>query len=260
MGSSFRYDPLMDDLPFEAEINWVKRQSGRVNIDPRLLDHLDRSIYRYATQPETATLVDRDEWWFDRPICWKDKYERHIATRLFDVGGAFNDMGVYAKCFTFEYTSEPMWRLNTDRIRLAFALGDLIDRLAVATGTDGGALPKLYIGRARYMGPRKIRNAIDGMREGQPAFKSRLAAAALLMKRIGFHYENEIRACFIYEPGTPRPRHLEIKIDAPITAMLIDPYMGPDKFPALIGKYRALRYEIDQSKFDLDPSFHDQPD
>jgi len=168
-------------------------------------------------------------------------------------------MGVYAKCFTFEYTSEPMWRLNDGRIRLAFTVASLIERLAAATDVDGGKLPKLYIARARYMGPTKIRDAIDNMHEHQPAFKSRSAAAALLMKRLGFHYENEVRACFIYEPGTPRPEHLKVRIDAPVTAMLIDPYMGPDKFPALLGKYRNLGYEIDQSKFDLHPSVHDQP-
>jgi len=259
MGSSFRYDPLMDDLPFDADIQWIKRDGGRINVDPLLLDRPARPIYRYATQRETEALVDRKEWWFDRPISWKDKYERHIATRLFGGGGAFDDMGVYAKCFTFEYNSEPLWRLNDGRIRLAFTVGDLIKQLAAATSIDGGKLPKLYIGRARYMGPTRIRDAIDNMREDRPAFKSRLAAAALLMKRIGFHYENEIRACFIYEPGTSRPEHLEIKLDPPITAMLVDPYLGPDQSPALLGKYRKLGYEIDQSKFDLDPSFHDQP-
>jgi hypothetical protein len=249
----------MDDLPFEPDLAWVQRDHGRIHIDSLLLDHLNRSIYRYATEQETETLVNHDEWWFDRPTCWKDKYEQHIASRLFGAGGVFDDMGVYAKCFTFEYTSEPMWRLNKDRIRLAFTVGKLIDTLSVATGIDGGQLPKLYIGRARYMGPTKIRSAIDGMGANRPQFKSRLAAASLLMKRIGFHYENEIRMCFIFEPRTLRSDYLKIRIKAPVNAMLVDPYMEANKFPAILGKYRALGYMIDQSKFDLDPSLHDQP-
>lgn len=254
MGSSFRYDPVLRGDQFDKTIDWAKQNNRRINVDPELDLWGDRRVYRYASKAEVKTLVNNGEWWFGRPIAWKDKYEHHIAELLFDGDGPFRTIGVYAKCFTFEYMSEPMWRLNKGRIRLAFDLRDLIESLSRATDLNGDPLPKLYIGRARYMRPEAIRAAADSLCANPPGSPSRYAAPSLLMKRLGFHYENEIRICFLAGPTTPKVDEFKIKLDAPIKAMLIDPYMTDKQVAKLAAYYRRRGLSIHQSQFNLDPN------
>lgn len=237
---------------FQQRIRWKKEADGLVLVDPTLIPRLHGAVYRYSTCVEAESLVGNRHWWFDRPTNWPDKYEKHIAKSLFDDGAPFDNMVVYAKCFTFQHSSEPLWRLQKDRVRIRFRLRDLIDSLGRAKRLDGGPLPKLYIGRARYMEPWIIRRAIDDLKQAQQPARSALAAPALLMKRLGFNYENEIRACFVFKKGTIDEDALKIEVAAnAINEMMINPYADDETEFDLRGRFEDRVPKLKKSRFDL---------
>jgi hypothetical protein len=237
---------------FQQHIRWKKEAGGLVMVDSTLMPRLQGTVYRYATCVEAESLVGNNHWWFDKPTNWQDKYEKHVAKSLFDDGAPLDNMILYAKCFTFQHSSEPLWRLQQDRVRIRFKLRDLIDSLGRARRLDGGPLPKLYIGRARYMDPWIIRRAIEDLKQGQQPAKSTLAAAALLMKRLGFNYENEIRACFVFKKGTIDKDVLKIEVAAnAIDEMMINPYADDETELDLRDRFEDRVREVKKSQFDL---------
>lgn len=237
---------------FQKRIRWRKVADGLVLVDPTLIPRLHGTCYRYATRAEAESLVGNCHWWFDKPTSWTDKYEKHIAVSLFGDGAPFDNMVVYAKCFTFQHSSEPLWRLQKDRVRIRFRLRELIESFGRAKRLDGGPLPKLYIGRARYMEPWIIRRAIDDLNKAQQSAKSALAAPALLMKRLGFNYENEIRACFVFKKGSIDTDALKIEVAAnAINEMMINPYADDETEFDLRGRFEDRVPKLKKSKFDL---------
>jgi hypothetical protein len=237
---------------FQRRIRWKKEADGLVFVDSTLIPRLHGTVYRYVTCVEAESLVGNRHWWFDKPTNWPDKYEKHIAKSLFDDGAPFDNMVVYAKCFTFQHSSEPLWRLQKDRVRIRLRLRDLIESFSRAKRLDGGPLPKLYIGRARYMEPWLIRRAIDELKQAKEPVKSALAAPALLMKRLGFNYENEIRACFVFKKGTIDEDALKIEVAAnAINEMMINPYADDETEFDLRDRFEDRVPKLKKSQFDL---------
>lgn len=253
---------------FQDRISWdTKTYGDLIHVDETLLRRRFSSVYRYVPIVEADSIVRNKVWWFDKPTCWPDKYESYVARELFGENAPFGNMGVYAKCFTFHHSSEPIWQLSKGRVRLRFTLDKLIRSLSSAKRTDEGPLPKLFIGRARYMDPWVVRDTIDHLKLSRPKAVSRGAVPALLMKRIGFNYENEIRACFVFGEGSiGDARHLEIEVDDnAINQMMTNPYADPPKTqqkkvePNLTTDEVEVRYKdlmknfaIERSRFNSD--------
>ncbi len=249
---------------FISEIAWTKVPGTAIYVDPELKKRRGM-IYRYVRpEPEADALLER-RWRFDHPTAWTDKYEAYIANHLFDkrktrespMGGVapFDGMAIYAKCFTFDNPSEALWQLNKLKARLTFTLEGLIRSLATAQRDDGLPVPKIYIGRARYMDPWVIHDAIEALRKSDPKKASRFAVPALLMKRIGFGFENEIR---VYMVGTGEPSRdfVELTVEHHgIEELMINPYLREMVAQDLLQKYGDSGVLVARSKFNLDPAF-----
>ncbi|MDM0076926.1 hypothetical protein QTH90_21130 [Variovorax sp. J2P1-59] len=249
----------------QPEIAWGPPLDGTsIYVDPEIKGSMGR-VYRYVTPDlEAAALVDHHRMRFDHPTAWTDKYETYIADNLFGevtpgdpplAGGApFEGMAIYAKCVTYHYASEALWRLNLGKVRLAFDFGELVKLLKTAKREDGLPMPKIYIGRARYMEGPKIRQELLRLRTEPQEKVSRLAVPALLMKRVGFHFENEIRICIVCPPGEPVTKFLELKLAGNgLKELMINPYTDRPTALALADRFYMRGFKVHQSKFNLDP-------
>lgn len=252
-------------------MRWVEtRPRSLVYLDPsvrRLYDG-NVAVYRYCSLTEALSLFERGSWQFKRPSAWRDPYEKHVGKRLFGSDGPFADIGAFAKCFSLESQSEAMWRLYSAAdglVRLSFGLKHLIDSLQLASHQDRPR-PKLFIGRARYMPQAKLRAAVALLEQARPESVSRFAMEALLMKRDGFIFENEIRACFLYrepsaadattEQNLESHRTVESVSSKIIQRVLLDPYVSPAVARAWTRMLREgckVECDVTQSKFNLDP-------
>jgi hypothetical protein len=252
-------------------IKWLPRQKkSRLILDPELESLYERNVtvYRYASLTEALSLFDQGSWQFKRPSAWRDPYEQHVGSRLFDKSGPFSKIDAFAKCFSLEFQSEAMWRLYAQPeglVRLSFCLRDVLHAVEQATHPNG-ATPKVYVGRARYMTPPALRRAVDELVIGKPKMVSRLAMPAVLMKRDGFMFENEIRVCFSAGSLTTDPRTDNLRVNTTrtvsglskeiVTHVLLDPYASKPvaaSWTRLLKESCGLACDVTQSKFDLYP-------
>ncbi len=141
---------------------------------------------------------------------------------------------------------------------MTFRLGDLVNALECATHGDGKR-PKLYVGRARYMPQAAIRASVTQLTANPRKGVSRFAMHALLMKRNGFIFENEIRACFLFsQEDEPEPMRMVGGV-APgvINDILLDPYVSrpiAQAWKRLLTEVHGVQCPVEQSKFILDPA------
>ena len=141
---------------------------------------------------------------------------------------------------------------------MTFRLGDLVNALECATHGDGKR-PKLYVGRARYMPQAAIRASVTQLTANPRKGVSRFAMHALLMKRNGFIFENEIRACFLFsQEDEPEPMRMVGGV-APgvINDILLDPYVSrpiAQAWKRLLTEVHGVQCPVEQSKFNLDPA------
>ncbi|MBS0193871.1 MAG: DUF2971 domain-containing protein [Proteobacteria bacterium] len=239
-----------------SSIKWEKHGT-RLRLDPEVTALFKYSVYRYATIAEALALLD-GQMTFATPSKWQDKYESHLADQLFAAGKPLSKAVPFVKCFSVDYSSEAMWRTYSGPggiVRMSIKLPDLI------AGLDQSELPKdieLYVGRVRYMEPKKIRTEIDALKKSSSSVRRASTMAALLMKRQGFSFENEIRIAFT--PRAKRGSSSSFSVQGfPITAMsrmLLDPYLPEwqtEELKKLFKMRLAVPFKVHRSSFNAHP-------
>jgi hypothetical protein len=249
MGSRLDRFPLYEEPP--QKIAWVQH-SDRLYVDPLLAQSSDARVYRYATLAEAFGLISRGEWTFARPSEWPDKYEKHIAEELFDANRPFENLVGFVKCVSFEYSSEAMWRTYSSTgglVRLSWSLADLLTTLQQATWPSKD---KIYVAPVRYLSVQKLRAQLDGFKSAKPS--SQHAKRALLMKRDGFAFENEIRISYL--SGAKDKRKFITAKAVPsklVQRILVDPYLGSwqaEEICHIFQDVLGVKVHVAQSKFD----------
>lgn len=210
--------PLFEEQ--SPKLSW-SRQSKRVYIDQELVGLENKHVYRYCSIPEAVKFLTRSSWSFSHPAQWRDKYESRLTKHLFMPGGPYAKYSVFAKCFSLEYGSDALWRLNSSNLgllRLSFPLSSLLLALDESTSADTTA----FVCRARYMRPKHFRAALLAAAAGPLSRAS--AASALSMKREGFYYENEIRVC-AFSSAHAHVKYKDFSGFRPLpgTSVLLDP-------------------------------------
>ena len=251
----------MDDLrrPVSGsqlpQVKW-KSVGKRVRVDSAL-DHLRyRICYRYAPIAEVVALLD-GRMTFAHPRTWPDQYE-HLVNSLFGTEAPFSSCVPYVKCFSLEYSSDAMWKIYSGPgglVRVGISLNRLIEQLDSMKFPCNG---KIFLGRVRYMRPAALRNAVASLAKSSPKDAAAHAMQALLMKRAGFAFENEIRIAFL--PGSEaevNSEHVSASGFNPqrIKRALLDPYLAEwqtDEIRRLFGKLNKSLV-VDRSKFDQSP-------
>jgi hypothetical protein len=221
-------------------------------VDPLLGQSFATRVYRYATLAEAFGLIARGEWTFARPSEWPDKYERHIAEEFFDANRPFADLVGFVKCVSFEYSSEAMWRTYSSAgglVRLSWSFGDLLTMLQRATWPRKD---KIYVAPVRCLSAPKLRAELNLFKNAKRS--SQHAMRALLMKRTGFAFENEIRIS--YFPAAKDERKFITAKAIPNTLVeriLVDPYLGSWQAKEICHIFQdvfKVKADVAQSKFD----------
>ncbi len=231
------------------------RTEGRCLIDPALDSIRDYAVYRYASVSEALALCD-GRMSFLSPTKWPDKYESHAVAKIFADDSGFKDARPFVKCFSVEYSSEAMWRTYTSKgtgVRIGIGLDDLIGALDQAKWPSRC---QIYVGRVRYMAAAKVRTTVAALASAKKQ-KPGDFMAALLLKRAGFVYENEVRVAII--PKKAPASALEASTVSPdiIRRILLDPYLPEWQATELISVFKdrlPKKIRVSQSEFDRDPA------
>jgi Protein of unknown function (DUF2971) len=237
-------------------IRW-KKYGAHMHLDPGIESLLEYSVYRYTSIAEALCLCD-GRMTFANPKKWPDKYESHLTDRLFSGSGPFAHAIPFVKCFSVEYSSEAMWRTYSSPggvVRMGIKLQDLIDSLDEARWPSDA---KIYVGRVRYMDPPKLRQEIKTLEDNPPKAVMNNAMPALLMKRSGFAFENEVRIGFLPRAAKNIPPVITASNfrSTKISRMLLDPYLPQwqtDELKRLFVKKLGVPFKVHRSSFDAHP-------
>ena len=239
-------------------ISW-RRCGRRVWLDAAADDLAGRQVYRYASLGETLLWLRHGRTALARPSTWPDRYERHVAQRLWQTAERPLPEAVL-KCLSFEFSSEALWRTYAGHggvLRLGLRLRDLV---AEFNRIELPRAARVMIGRCRYLDERDLQRALDRLQtalaNGAPA--AEIAMQALLLKRAGFAWENELRIAVLLPPESLAAAVLEVdglRVDR-LQSVQVDPYLPPWQAAAWLPVLAASGLpaaRIRQSGFDAEP-------
>ena len=176
----------------------MKNQSILDGITP------DTTIFRIMPRKYFFQLFEEKQNALVRPSKWQDPFENvflksPVLASNGEEGRFEFHQDVYAQCWTLERSSNAMWEIysrDQDAIRIRTTVGKLIDSLR-AEHSDL-ADTTCFIGQVKYQSVKELKKFGKIMFDWYARAEG--IAQSLLLKRLDFRYENEVRLIYI----TPR--------------------------------------------------------
>lgn len=196
-------------------------------------------LYKYMPLERALDMFINHTIWFANPTIWKDPFEKRFIENMYNIAGTpkvfpWKDR-VYCMCATQTATSEAYWNAySADEIgvSLKFNRETLLSELDKIADTGY----RIYIGKVQYQKTQDIKSALSGNTflnpTGQPINslgKEDLKVRLLLLKRLAYQYEDEIRF-FIVKDKAAKQKGTLLKFHVPHTQLIdsisLDPRIG----------------------------------
>lgn len=164
----------------------------------------NKFLCKYRPLDRALEELEGRKLWFANPETWTDPYESYFLNNSFNDHDCVLKNRVWATCFTTRGRSEAQWKAYTDK-ELALMLeldgAEFIDEVAKSVGDDA----TIYVGKVQYVPTGRIQKSkcweILGITQAEAARLSEeeLSVRLMLIKRLPFQYENEIRLFIVFK-------------------------------------------------------------
>ena len=187
-------------------------------------------IYRFFRKDWFYALFSKSENILVSPSNWRDPFENVILkspVRMAsgEIGTFTFQKDLYGQCWTLHTASDAMWRIYSPK-KNAIRVRTSIDKLARSLSATLGqwAHDQSFIGKVDYLSERKLKDfAATVFEHGViPA----AIARSILVKRLAFVHEREVRLIYFEKDSTKYPHGLyryAIDPHALIDQIMIDP-------------------------------------
>lgn len=193
-------------------------------------------LYKYMPLESALSTIKDQYMWFANPAVWKDPFEKRFIEAKYKIGVQEKDFPlngrVFCSCMTQTQTSEAHWNTYSNgQIGISFKIKreKLLEVLNSLPDCD------ICIGTVSYLKTNEIKkrlSEIDCLQTITPfnINNRELQIKLLLLKRIAFQYENEIRILIVkgkktLEKGIKIPLG-KIPPNELIDRLTIDPSVG----------------------------------
>lgn len=197
-------------------------------------------LYKYMPLERVLEMLTNKTIWFANPTIWKDPFEKRFIENMYNIDGVQRQYPwkdrVYCMCATQTATSEAYWNAYSAGeigVSIKFNRQNLLnelDRLAAAGN-------RIYIGKVQYQQTQNIKAALSGNAFLNPSGipitslgKEELKVKLLLLKRLAYQYENELRFLIVRGRAAKQAGTL-LKYTIPNTDLIdsisLDPRIGP---------------------------------
>ena len=196
-------------------------------------------LFRYMPLERVLEMLTNKTIWFANPTIWKDPFEKRFIQNTYNIGGVqkafpWKDR-VYCMCATQTATSEAYWNAYSAGeigVSIKFNRQNLLnelDRIAAAGN-------RIYIGKVQYQQTQAIKATLSGNSFLNPSGlpitslgSEELKVRLLLLKRLAYQYENELRFFIVRNKAAKQPGTL-LKYNIPNTDLIdsisLDPRIG----------------------------------
>ena len=221
---------------------WMKNryEVGReFRVDPRI--HPGQYLYRYMASEIAYKTLGKRQIWLADPKTWEDPHEEWWCRQLFTHRGHLPGNQAFGSCWTLRWRDEPFWRLQSRagnslpavRVRVnARVLADWFRETVRSHPTK----TKGFVGKVIYCPIDQLGESAGRLSRAEEKRVARVGAEALLMKRLAFEFENEVRLLWIDAVRSDSPKGFGLAFDP---NQLFDQIMiGPSKSPAAVKEVR----------------------
>lgn len=204
-------------------------------------------VYRIIPVDQLFDLFASGQNVLVKPKKWEDPFENFILkARVQLPDGAYATFGFqdqfYGQCWTLQGASDAMWRIyspKSDAVRVRSTVRKLGESLWRCCGE--WAPDEAFVGKVQYLTGEKLEKFAQGLLRSEDGFLSmRLFARSLLVKRLAFRHEREVRLIF-----TPHDKN---KAGSDIFSYPIDPNELIDQIMIdprkAVQEANALKHEI----------------
>lgn len=224
-------------------------------------------LHKFMPLEYALDTLNHKHLWFANPTTWKDPFEKRFITATYKKQGnvsrnfAWKDR-VFCICMTQTATSEAYWNTYSHHsigIELKFLRTRLLEALE-----EMAELYDVFIGKVEYMKTSDIKKSLPDIpfnpncnrNIGTKECKARL----LLLKRIAYRYEDEIRIMIIKKKPTKENGiyltyacsntdmidsiTLDPSIDKNVTKLLKDTFVNNYGFRPVLNKYRVQKSSL----------------
>ena len=205
-----------------------------------------RLLYKYMPLERVLGMLKTQTLWFANPTIWKDPFEKRFIENLYEIGGAQKPFPwknrVYCMCATQTATSEAYWNTYSAGevgVSIKFNRAKLLDELKQIAAAGA----RIYIGKVEYLQTQIIKGDLSKNSFLNPSgtpIKSlgteELKVKLLLLKRIAYRYEDEIRFFVVRDKAAKQDGTL-LKYNIPNTELIdsisLDPRIGENSIELL---------------------------
>lgn len=189
-------------------------------------------IYRIISLNRLYELFEQRVNTLVKPHKWEDPFENCIlgltaqlpTGEMVEFGQRHN---FYGQCWTLRGASDAMWRIySSDKqsVRIQVRIRTILETLAP------NALGPVFIGKVRYLSTDGLLDWARRVFRNSSAPDERLLARTLLVKRLAFTHEQEVRLLY-FHPREEQPELFRYRIDphSLVEGIVIDPRMSEEE-------------------------------
>ena len=178
-----------------------------------------KRLHKFMPLENALKTLSNQELWFADPSTWKDPFEkRFLDSDYVDTNGEDKSIPfgkrTYCMCTTQTQTSEAYWNAYSQKqigIEFIFNRSELLKQIETYTDTYD-----IYIGKVEYLPTHEIKkNKISQIpfSTSLPNNTKDIFVRLLLLKRIAYHYEDEIRIILIKKRAAIEDKPAGIKLN-----------------------------------------------
>lgn len=188
----------------------------------------DKFIYRYLSFSRLVEIFSTNTYQLINPSLWDDPYEQWLTSAKFDLGSDELDLGFrksfFGSCWTRKTSSDAMWRIySPDKTAVRIRTTPRLLGGAIQQALQPGSKAMAFIGKVQYLSQAMISQQAESLAIATLSTQSELAAAkSLLIKRVSFSHEEEIRLLIINRNYDGQVLPISIDPHTVIQSVMID--------------------------------------
>jgi hypothetical protein len=203
-----------------------------------------RFVYRIISLPHLFDLFRNGQNVLVKPKKWEDPFENFILNSKVQLPtGKIATLGFrdhfYGQCWTLHIASDAMWRIYSptkDAVRIRTTIQKLAESLSQTCGE------RAFIGKVKYLQNKRLIEYATSAFNGADFPSSKTYAQTLLIKRLAFRHEREVRLLTLQHDDEHSKGDLYAYSVDPhnlIDQIMIDPRMPKNDAESLKEKIKA---------------------
>ena len=199
----------------------------------------DTTIYRITTFENVVELFQKKKLTLSSPALWVDPLEKFLLEGAFGINNSYGTevMAVFAQCWSKKARSEALWSVYSPN-RTGIRIETTVRKLRASIAPTNQVSLRIFVGAVSYL-PQSVKSsssseqkdnrfeyeACKAFKRFQSSLDPKEVAKLLLIKRMPFDHEHEVRLIAIGENCAESYMQLDINPKDLISSIQFDPRM-----------------------------------